>query len=311
VIAGFESGVGASVNPLTPRLLQGDLTGREKKIMGERGVSLIEDPPNERGDRPLAGQSPGGGTLAVRLEHEGRVFGILSASDQLEFFQTGEEQRLFQEIADDIAFALFSLEVKDDVNRAEKRIEVLNQYLHEIFNTVPDPIFVKDREHRWIFLNDAYCKFMGYPRKDLIGKSDYDYFPKEEADVFWKKDEAVFHTGEININEEDFTNSGGETKTIVTKKSMFTRPNGSEILVGVIRDVTEQHRTMEELLEYRENLEELVNERTRELRERVADLERFHDAMVDREIRIKELRDEVDLLRTRVHPDKKTDGRHE
>ncbi|MEA5469524.1 PAS domain S-box protein, partial [Spirulina sp. 06S082] len=113
-------------------------------------------------------------------------------------------------------------------------------FLNHILNTTPDPIFVKDEQHRWILINDAFCHLMGQPRSQLIGKSDYDFFPPEEADVFWEKDALVFETGQDNENEEFLTDVEGIQHTISTKKSIFTHPDGKKTLVGCIRDITQQ-----------------------------------------------------------------------
>ncbi|MBP0020456.1 MAG: PAS domain S-box protein [Cyanobacteria bacterium SBLK] len=112
--------------------------------------------------------------------------------------------------------------------------------LNNILNTIPDPIFVKDEEHRWIVLNDACCNLIGHSRSTAIGKSDYDFFPQDEADVFWEKDEWVFQTGQSNENEESVTDGDGIQRTISTKKSAFTSADGTKVLVGCIRDITEQ-----------------------------------------------------------------------
>lgn len=117
-----------------------------------------------------------------------------------------------------------------------------DDFLQQIIDTVGDPIFVKDEDHRWIFLNDAYCDFMGYSRQELLGKSDYDFFPREEADIFWEKDNLVFSTGETDENEESFTDADGNEHVIITKKTMFVDSRGRKILVGVIRDITERKR---------------------------------------------------------------------
>lgn len=62
-------------------------------------------------------------------------------------------------------------------------------FLWSILNSITDPLFVKDRQHSWVFVNDALCQFIGYERAELIGKSDYDFFCKREADIFWERDE--------------------------------------------------------------------------------------------------------------------------
>ncbi|MBI5569386.1 MAG: PAS domain S-box protein [Desulfomonile tiedjei] len=130
--------------------------------------------------------------------------------------------------------------------RAEEELRQAKHYLDRIINSVADPILVKNENHEWVLLNDAYCTFMGYPHDELIGKSDYDFFPKSEADVFWEKDEIVFRTGRENINEENFTDRTGITHTIVTKKSLYVDPAGKKYLVGVVRDVTERERAQAE-----------------------------------------------------------------
>lgn len=127
------------------------------------------------------------------------------------------------------------------VNNKAKPLSV--ETLRNIINSVADPIFVKDRAHHWIMLNEAMVKFIGKPREELIGKSDYDVFPKEEADVFWGKDEEVFNSRETNINEEAFTDSSGKQHYISTKKSVFKDENGQDLLVGVIQDLTQVKET--------------------------------------------------------------------
>ncbi|HXU92366.1 MAG TPA: PAS domain-containing protein [Gallionella sp.] len=126
--------------------------------------------------------------------------------------------------------------------RLEAELRDSRNFLDSVIDAVPDPIFVKDRQHRWILLNDANCRFTGLPRESLIGKSDYDVFPREEADVFWEKDELVFESGDVNLNEESFTSANGEKHYIQTKKTPFVSADGSQMLVGVIRDITERKR---------------------------------------------------------------------
>jgi PAS domain S-box-containing protein len=129
--------------------------------------------------------------------------------------------------------------------QTEKALTESRNYLDKIINSVADPIFVKDRKHHWVLLNDSLCNFMGHDRNELIGKSDYDFFPKSEVDIFWEKDEAVFNTGEENINEETFTDAMGVVHTIVTKKTLYTDNKGEMFIVGIIRDITERKEAEE------------------------------------------------------------------
>ncbi|MBG1243014.1 CHASE2 domain-containing protein [Nostoc sp. NZL] len=121
------------------------------------------------------------------------------------------------------------------------------EFLHHVINTIPDPIFVKNEQHQWIVLNEAYCRFIGYPNKLLIEKSDYDFFPKHEADMFRQQDDLVFRTQQPQEHEEEFTNADGQTHQIATKRSLHKDSAGNFFLVGVIRDIT-QRKLMEEQL---------------------------------------------------------------
>jgi PAS domain S-box-containing protein len=112
-------------------------------------------------------------------------------------------------------------------------------FMLQMLDGIADPIFVKNRQHDWIFLNDAFCNSIGHKREELIGKSDYDFFSKSEADVFWGKDELVFTTGITNNNKESFTDGSGMTRIISTTKSLFSDEMGNQFLVGTIRDITE------------------------------------------------------------------------
>jgi diguanylate cyclase (GGDEF)-like protein/PAS domain S-box-containing protein len=121
------------------------------------------------------------------------------------------------------------------------------EFLNTIINTIPDPIFVKDKNHRWIVLNHAYCRFSGHSLEGLLNRSDYDVFPLQEADVFWQEDQWVFITGQERENEEEFTDFMGVTHQIATKRSLHRDAAGNVFLVGVIRDITGRKRMEEEL----------------------------------------------------------------
>ena len=155
-------------------------------------------------------------------------------------------------------------------------------FLMSIINSIADPIFVKDDKHRWVLLNNAICDFVGHTREDLLGKSDYDFFPKEQADVFWQKDEDVLKSGKININEETITDAAGNIRVIVTKKSVYINSLGQKYIVGIIRDVTEMKQVE---IESRKHTE---------------DLEKLNRIMAGREQKMIELQNELEQLRQKL-----------
>ncbi len=129
----------------------------------------------------------------------------------------------------------------------EAELSASHNFLNRIIDSVADPIFVKDRRHRWIHVNEAFCRLIGHSREELIGKSDFDYFPEHQARVFWEGDEVVFTSGREFSDEEEITNDRGESRYIFTRKTTFTNTQGEAILVGVISDIT-KHKQSEALL---------------------------------------------------------------
>jgi len=125
---------------------------------------------------------------------------------------------------------------------ALSELEASKKFLNYTIDAVADPLFVKDEQHRWILLNDAFCKLIGKQREELLGKSDYDFFPQQEAEIFWHTDQQVFRTGKENESEEIFTDAHGTKHILSTKKTVFENTDGSKILVGIIRDITEDRR---------------------------------------------------------------------
>ena len=138
----------------------------------------------------------------------------------------------------------------------------MSRHLDDVVNALADPVFVKDEHHRWVTLNSAFCKFMGVQREQLLGKSDFDFFPVDEARVFWREDDEAFRKGGTNTNEERFTDATGSTHIVSTKKTVFVGEGGTKYIVGVLRDITDRRKVEDELSKHRDQLEELVAERT-------------------------------------------------
>lgn len=172
---------------------------------------------------------------------------------------------------------------RDITERKQMEQELADSYhfLNHLIDSIPDPVFVKNRQHNWLLLNKAFCQFIGKQRNELLGKSDYDFFPKEEADVFWAKDEIVFETRMVNVNEEFFTTDSGNTYYIQTVKSMFVSTKGDEYLVGTIRNITEQKEAENTIKELNMTLEKKVRERTSQLQHALEFNEEIINAIPD------------------------------
>lgn len=135
-----------------------------------------------------------------------------------------------------------------DRKTMEDELKKSREFYNNILNAIDDPIFVKDSQHRWVIINDKLCELMGHSRDELLGKSDFDFYPEEQAEVFWEMDDLLYETGKTNVNEEEIT-WGGKVHSISTKKSLFADPSsGEKFLAGSIRDLTDRKRMEKELI---------------------------------------------------------------
>ncbi len=129
--------------------------------------------------------------------------------------------------------------------------------LRTIINSIPDAIFAKDTEGRRIVTNLADLNNMGCVSKDeALGKTDFDFFPKEIAEGFFANDHSVIKTGNAILKREEFfVDKEGKKRWLHTSKLPLKDSKGNIIgLIGIGRDITEQKLAEEELHEQTEKL---------------------------------------------------------
>jgi len=117
-----EAGLGDKFLPMLERLKEGKWTDRARNALGQSDILVIKDPVSSCQDCPLSNMYRGRGAMTKRLEYSGKVYGVFSASVPRDFVSDKEEQFLLQEITDNIAFALHSLEEEKERKRAEQAL---------------------------------------------------------------------------------------------------------------------------------------------------------------------------------------------
>lgn len=129
--------------------------------------------------------------------------------------------------------------------RVDERTQELlssERFLEAVFENIPNMVFVKDAvDLRFVRFNRAGEELIGVPRAEMIGKNDYDYFPKEQADFFTSKDRSVLSKNEVvDIPEEPIRTTRG-MRFLHTKKIPLYNKNGEpEYLLGISEDITEK-----------------------------------------------------------------------
>ncbi len=154
-----------------------------------------------------------------------------------------------------------------DIERARSIAELVEDSLRDvrwsvlnrIIDSIADPIFVKNEDLQWILVNKAFCDFVGIARHRLLGRTDADFFPPEEAEVFNAIDREVLDTRQPNINEEHLTSAKTSELCIIrTAKTMFVDDDGQRVLVGIFTDLTALRRAQQELEEANQRLRQMA-----------------------------------------------------
>ncbi|MEG4008180.1 PAS domain S-box protein [Microcoleus sp. Pol11C1] len=134
-----------------------------------------------------------------------------------------------------------------DRTAAQEQLKASEQFLNNILNSIPDPIYVKDQQHRLVTLNDAFCQSIGHSREELIGKCYDQFLPKEEAQKYREKDELVFLKNTSSEIQKTITDPAGNTRLFSAKKSTFVDACGSKILVCAMTEITKRVQMEEQL----------------------------------------------------------------
>lgn len=137
--------------------------------------------------------------------------------------------------------------------RVSEELVESNIFLDAIIENIPNMIFVKDvNDLKFVRFNKAGEELLGYKREDLIGKNDFDFFPKEQAEQFKSIDYKILKEGIVEvIDEEKIETSNGE-RWLRTKKIPVKDKQGNPIfLLGISEDITERKKAKEKLLEYK------------------------------------------------------------
>jgi sigma-B regulation protein RsbU (phosphoserine phosphatase) len=119
---------------------------------------------------------------------------------------------------------------------------------HSLVETMPQNVFRKDLQGRFTFANQQYCKHYKCKLEDILGKTDFDFFPKELAEKYQRDDQRVMETGQTYEITEEHHPFGQEKRITHVVKTPLYSADGSIIgLQGIFWDVTEQHQAEERI----------------------------------------------------------------
>lgn len=180
------------------------------------------------------------------IHKDGAIYNVF-AEGRIEHDQTGKSVRMVG-TAQDITVR----------KKAEEDLRKANSFLDSIIENIPNMIFLKDADQlRFVSMNKAGEELLGLSRKEMLGKNDYDFFSKEQADGFVQNDIDVLINKTIkDIQEERIQTKYKGLRSLHTKKITLLNSLGKpEYLLGISEDITERKQL--ERLQYLSN--EILN----------------------------------------------------
>jgi diguanylate cyclase (GGDEF)-like protein/PAS domain S-box-containing protein len=138
--------------------------------------------------------------------------------------------------------------------------------LEAILNNIPDIAWLKDKESRFICVNEAFGKACGMDPRELVGKNDLDIWPKDLAERYRADDREVMESGERKCVDEPLADKEGKIQWIETIKTPVYNDKDEVIgTTGIARDITERKVFEDKLRQAQAELEIRVKVRTAEL----------------------------------------------
>lgn len=132
-----------------------------------------------------------------------------------------------------------------------EELEKSTEYLDSLLDHIPMTVFVKDaKDLRFTHLNKAGEELLGFDRSELIGRSDFDFFPPDQAEHFTQVDKDVIAGKQVvDTKEELIQTKHRGTRILHTKKiPLFGKDGNPQYLLGVSEDITDKKNSEEEMM---------------------------------------------------------------
>ena len=160
--------------------------------------------------------------------------------------------------------------------QAEAQLAREHELLQALVQTIPDSIYFKDRDHRFVLVNKAKADHWGVTPEVMIGKTDFDFLPKDQAQQAVEDEAEIMRTGAPILDKvEKITGSDGSERWLSVTK-LPRRDSSGEIIgtMGISRDITRRVKDRKEtekykkvaigqnlrMIELRDRVKELINE---------------------------------------------------
>jgi PAS domain S-box-containing protein len=155
-------------------------------------------------------------------------------------------------------FVGLALDVHDRRALAQA-LEQQTNFLNALINGLPQGVYVKDGAGRWVIANDAFCRLAGLARDAVIGRTNRDLYPPEQAAMLDTQDARAFASGRVESFDHAALNAEETSEWLLKSKVAVHMPDGSRYLVCAAFDATEWKRAWRQVELTRQFLDAIVD----------------------------------------------------
>jgi len=171
-----------------------------------------------------------------------------------------------------------------------------HRFFERLIETIPGPVFFKDKEGRYTGCNAAFESYVGLSKEQIIGKSVYDLWPAHLAAIYYAKDRELFENPGIQQYESQIAHADGSLHDIVFYKATIVDDKGGpDGIVGVILDITSRKHAERRLYEANRQLHLLTEVTRHDILNNVNAMQIFLD-LVKRKSDNTQIHEEMDAL---------------
>lgn len=172
-------------------------------------------------------------------------FPILTKSGEVKW--VGQNVQLINEHGKITAIQAIARDITKLI-QTQNELKQSKEFLNTVLNAIPNPVFVKNRQHKWVIVNQAFANLVGKQIDDILGQTDAEIITPDNAEKYLKFDEQLF-ISKAGADYEDvhFNPVLNKNVSLIIKKS-YLNTNNQEFLIAVLTDITEIKDRQRELI---------------------------------------------------------------
>ncbi len=259
VINVVYAGSNVGFKSLDRRMKEGDFPTCCRLAAQQLGVVTIKGPSEECPECPLVDHFPRSGTFVTQLHYDGHYYGFLAAYLPIHLVDDPEEKALFEEVAGDIAFALFAIEQQEIIQEAVRREKLVTDRLKLSIENMMDAYALHEaifdengrmKDYRFLQWNTAAEQITGRKSEEVIGRTALELFPGVAERGLLDRYADVVATGKPAYIEDFYYE--GDNLNIAFDIACFRVDE--KHFVCVFRNITDRKQIEEALARERERL---------------------------------------------------------